>query len=67
MRVVFGWIFDITPSGVVRDYGPAETAAPPSARRWTDLALDTAMIVVALVICGMLIAGSFNIPVLSSI
>ena len=67
VAAVLAWIFDITPSGVVRNYGPAGTSAPPSARRWTDLALDTAMILVALAICGMLIVESFSFPVLSSI
>lgn len=67
VAAVLAWIFDVTPSGVVRDHGSAGTAAPPTARRWTDLALDTAMILVALAICGMLIAESFSLPVLSSI
>ena len=67
VAAVLAWIFDITPSGVVRDFRPVEPVAAPSPRRWTDLALDTAMILVALAICGMLIASSFNLQVLTSI
>ena len=67
VAAVLAWIFDITPSGVVRDHRPIETAKAHSPRRWTDLALDTAMILVALAICGMLIVESFSFPVLSSI
>jgi DNA-binding winged helix-turn-helix (wHTH) protein len=61
VAATLAWIFDLTPSGLVRDAGPAQTARAPMQRRWTDFALDTTMIVIALLICGMLLAGSFNV------
>lgn len=66
VAAALSWIFDLTPSGLVRDYSPSETASV-SPRRWTDLAFDTAMILIALVICGMLIVSSFDFAVTTSI
>ena len=62
VAATLSWIFDLTPAGLVRDGGSIQKQPAAEKRRWPDLALDTAMLVIALVICGMLIAGSFNVP-----
>ena len=49
------WIFNLTPSGVVRDSKNVSTTNSASSRSLTDLALDSTMISVALFICGMLV------------
>ena len=49
------WIFNLTPSGVVRDPKSVSTMSSASSRSWTDLVLDSAMISVALAICLKLV------------
>ena len=48
------WIFNLTPSGVVREPKNVSNLGSTS-RSWTDLALDSTMISVALFLCGMLV------------
>jgi DNA-binding winged helix-turn-helix (wHTH) protein len=49
------WIFNLTPSGVVREPKHVSKLSSPSSRSWTDLALDSTMVSAALFICGMLV------------
>ena len=59
IAATLSWIFDLTPSGFVRE--PANVSPLDSApsRGWTDLVLDSALVSVALVICGMLVFTTF--------
>jgi DNA-binding winged helix-turn-helix (wHTH) protein len=59
IAVTLSWIFDLTPSGFIRE--TANVSPPDSARSrgWTDLVLDSALVSVALVICGMLVFTTF--------
>lgn len=60
VAATLSWIFDLTPSGFVRDARPLAAAPTGTSRRWTDFAFDTALISAALVICGMLVASCFS-------
>ena len=54
------WIFNLTPSGVVRDPKSVSTLSSASSRSWTDLALDSTMISAAVAICVMLVFDSIG-------
>ena len=54
------WIFNLTPSGVVRDPKSVSTLSTASSRSWTDLALDSTMISAAVAICVMLVFDSIG-------
>ena len=54
------WIFNLTPSGVVRDPKSVSPLSSAPSRSWTDLALDSTMISAALAICVMLVLDSLG-------
>ena len=60
VAAALSWIFDLTPSGIVRDPTHAPAARAAASRKWTELALDSALISVALVMCGMLVLTSLG-------
>ena len=57
IAAVLSWIFNLTPSGVVREPKSVSNLGSPASRSWTDLMLDSTMVSVALVICGMLVSA----------
>jgi len=59
IAATLSWIFNLTPSGFVREstQGPAADSAP--SRNLTDLVLDSALVSFAVVICGMLVFTTF--------
>ena len=59
IAATLAWIFDLTPSGLVRDM---QTDSPGSGQvsKWRSLALDTALLSAALVICSTMVFGSFT-------
>ncbi|MBT8047535.1 MAG: winged helix-turn-helix domain-containing protein [Xanthomonadales bacterium] len=59
IAAILAWVFDLTPSGLVKD-APIESQAPANTGRWGTLAVDSALLSVALVICGMLVFSSFS-------
>lgn len=60
VAATLSWIFDLTPSGLVRETRSVSSLGSASSRSRTDLALDSAMILVALSICGMLVFASLG-------
>lgn len=60
VAATLSWIFDLTPSGLVRDTRRVSALASTTSRNRTDFAIDSVMISVALVICGMLIFASLG-------
>jgi len=59
IAAILAWVFDLTPSGLVRD-SRIETTGSAVTGRWGTLALDSALLSAALVICGMLVFSSFS-------
>jgi DNA-binding winged helix-turn-helix (wHTH) protein len=60
IAATLSWIFNLTPAGLVRDPRNASNPGSAASRRWTDLAIDSALVSVALVICGMLVFTSLG-------
>lgn len=59
VAAILAWVFDLTPSGLVRDTH-ADIPGAGHSRRWRSLAIDTALLSTALVICSMMVFGSFT-------
>ena len=60
VAATLSWIFNLTPSGVVRDPKGASNLHSTHARSRTELVFDSALILVALVICGMLVLAGLG-------
>ena len=58
VAATLSWIFNLTPSGIVRDPASVSKLGVARARSWPDLVLDSALISVALVICSALVFAS---------
>ena len=60
VAATLSWVFNLTPSGLVRDPATVSNLGAARSRGWPDLVLDTALISVALVICGTLVSASIG-------
>ena len=60
VAATLSWIFNLTPSGVVRDQKNVSTLHSATSRSRTELAFDSALILIALAICGMLAFAGFG-------
>lgn len=60
VAATLSWIFNLTPSGVVRDQKSVSTLHSATSRSRTELAFDSALILIALAICGMLAFAGFG-------
>jgi len=58
IAAMLSWIFDLTPTGLVRDHGSATTTNARPARNRTDLVFDTVLVASAVAICFMLVVSS---------
>ena len=58
IAAVLSWIFDLTPSGLAWEKERSPAVAVGSTRNRMDLVFDSALVVVALTICGTLVASS---------
>jgi DNA-binding winged helix-turn-helix (wHTH) protein len=60
IAATLAWVFDLTPSGLVRERSaPADRTAGP-ARKRSDFVFDTVLVAAALVICALLMLSSTN-------
>lgn len=60
VAATLSWIFNLTPSGLVRESPKVSTLGLARPRSRTDLVLDSAMVSVALIICSMLVFASIG-------
>lgn len=60
VAATLSWIFNLTPSGLVREVAKVSALGSERRRSRTDLVLDSALVSVALVICSMLVSASIG-------
>jgi DNA-binding winged helix-turn-helix (wHTH) protein len=60
VAAILSWIFNLTPSGLVRESARVSNQGSVSPRSRMDLVLDSALVSIALVICSMLVSASIG-------
>jgi len=60
IAATLAWIFDLTPSGLVRERSAPADRPAGSIRRRSDFVFDTVLVAAALAICALLILSSTN-------
>ena len=58
IAATLAWIFDLTPSGLVRDDGGSADRSGGAVRKRSDFVLDTVLVAAALTICALLVLSS---------
>lgn len=60
IAATLAWIFDLTPSGLVRERGAQADRTPGPPRKRSDFVFDTVLVAAALAICALLVLSSAN-------